>query len=112
LPQRLAGTKRHDRINPYHDSVSRSPALGINQEGGLPVPDQSRPTPLTTATLTALCGRLTDHADRIENIVARPLVDDLLLASRAIEYLLTGIQAAIDSTDDPRDHLRKLVGGR
>jgi hypothetical protein len=71
----------------------------------------TQPPILDTATITALCGRLTDHADRIENIVARPLVDDLLLASRAIEHLLTGIQAAIDSTDDSRDHLRKLVGG-
>jgi hypothetical protein len=85
--------------------------LGVNQERDLSISDSP---PLDTAMLTAPCGRLTDHADRIENIIARPLVDALLLASRAIEHCSPESRGAIDNTTNPvcRDHLRKLVGGR
>lgn len=49
---------------------------------------------LTAAELTALCGHLRAHAEKLESIIARPLVEDLLLASRAIEQLLRQQSAA------------------
>jgi hypothetical protein len=43
---------------------------------------------LTVEALTALSGRLSDHADGIENLAAQAMATDMRLAAQAIEHLL------------------------
>jgi len=66
---------------------------------------------LTAAELTALCGRLRAHADKLESIIARPLVDDLLLASRAIGQLTQPIEITIDLRGGTIDEVRGVPAG-
>jgi len=44
------------------------------------------------ADFDQLANRLADHADRIENIAARPMADDMRLAAKVISTMLrTGV---------------------
>jgi hypothetical protein len=44
-------------------------------------------TALEPADFDQLAARLSDHADGIENIAARPMADDMKLAAKAIDTL-------------------------
>jgi hypothetical protein len=56
---------------------------------------------LTPANLTALTKRLIEHADGIENLAAQTMADDLRLATRAIEHLMsTSADLLVDVTGE------------
>ena len=68
------------------------------------------PLPTKRIDLAALTKRLEDHADGIENVVARPMADDMRLAAQVISRLIEEIRAAAMTTNGAIAHLVDLVG--
>jgi len=60
--------------------------------------------------LVALTKRLGDHADGIENLAARPMADDMHLASLVINRLIEEIRTAAMATNGAIAHLVDQLG--
>ena len=60
--------------------------------------------------LAALTKRLEDHSDGIENLAARPMADDMRLATQVINQLVDEIRTAAATTNGAIAHLVDLVG--
>jgi len=86
-------------------------------------PDHSEEGPFTMAAdhhtssvqlkridLAALTKRLEDHSDGIENLAARPMADDMRLATQVINQLVDEIRTAAATTNGAIAHLVDLVG--
>jgi hypothetical protein len=73
--------------------------------------DQNTPSPLTKRIdLAALTKRLEHHADGIENLAARPMADDMRLATQVINQLVDEIRTAAATANGAIAHLVDLVG--
>ena len=66
--------------------------------------------PAKRIDLAALTKRLTEHADGIENLTARPMADDMRLAAEVINRLVEEIRSAAMTTNGAVAHLVDLVG--
>jgi hypothetical protein len=70
--------------------------------------DQAKPkrmpvTSLTVPQVTELVERLSERADRIENLAAQGIADDMRLAAKVIRALIRSFNHAdILSLDDPK----------
>jgi len=73
--------------------------------------DQNTPLlPATPLDLAALTKRLEEHADGIENVVARPMANDMRLAAQVIDRLVEEIRTAGAAANGAIAHLVDLVG--
>jgi hypothetical protein len=93
-------------------ACQRHVASDHSEDGGATMAaDHNTPTlQLKHINLAALTKRLEDHADGIENLAARPMVDDMHLASLVINRLVEEIRTAATTTNGAIAHLVDQVG--